>query len=60
MDLRRLDEEELFSLTLWRSEGGYTVGVQKRAGDLVRYSKGKTISEAIEALFPSKLPELPY
>ncbi|XUM19797.1 hypothetical protein ACRAVF_19215 [Bradyrhizobium oligotrophicum S58] len=56
--MRDLDELDLFSITIWRSERGYTVGVQKNAGDLVRYETRKTIAAAVDALFP--VPQLPY
>jgi hypothetical protein len=41
--------DDIFSLTLWRSEAGYCAGVQKHAGDLVKYETRKTASAAIEA-----------
>lgn len=49
MLLSQLDVVDIFSLTMWHSPDGYTVGVQKHAGDLVRYEKRKTASEAIAA-----------
>lgn len=49
MLLSQLDADDLFSLTLWRSETGYCVGVQRHAGDLVKYETRKTPSEAIAA-----------
>jgi len=47
--LSQLDSLGLFSLTLWRSEGGYCVGVQQFAGDQVRYETRRTAAEAIAA-----------
>lgn len=47
MQLSDLDAIELFSLTMWRADGVFTVGVQKHAGDLVKYTKRPTLSEAI-------------
>lgn len=41
--------ESLFSLTMWRSGDGYTVGVQQFAGDQVHYETRRTACEAIEA-----------
>jgi hypothetical protein len=49
MLLSQLDADDIFSLTLWRSETGYCVGVQKHAGDIVKYETRKTASAAIEA-----------
>jgi hypothetical protein len=49
MLLSQLDADDLFSLTLWRNESGYCVGVQKHAGDLVKYETRRTASEAIVA-----------
>lgn len=57
MLLSQLDADDLFSLTLWRSETGYCAGVQKHAGDLVKYETRKTASAAIEAAM--KLIETP-
>lgn len=41
--------DDLFSLTLWRSADGFTAGVQKHAGDMVRYETRPKAQEAIEA-----------
>lgn len=41
--------ESLFSLTMWRSGDGYTVGVQQFAGDQVHYETRRTAGEAIGA-----------
>lgn len=49
MLLSQLDADDIFSLTLWRSADGYMVGVQKQAGDMVKYETRKTASAAIEA-----------
>lgn len=49
MQLSQLDSDDIFSLTLWRGADGYTVGVQKYAGDQVRYETRKTASDAITA-----------
>lgn len=49
MQLSQLDADDLFSLTMWRSADGFTVGVQKHAGDLVKYETRRTASEAIIA-----------
>jgi hypothetical protein len=46
-----LDSQPLFSLTLWRSESGWTAGVQKQAGDMVRYATAPSASEAVARLF---------
>lgn len=48
--LSLLDSQPLFSLTLWRSESGWTAGVQKQAGDMVRYATASSASEAVEKL----------
>lgn len=59
MPLSRL--EDLFSLTMWRSSDSYTVGVQKHAGDMVRYATRRTAGEAIEAAIGSlRLMPPPY
>lgn len=58
MQLSRLDEIELFSLTLWRSERGWTAGAQRQAGDQVRYATAAKASEAIAAVLPI-VPPLP-
>lgn len=47
--LSQLDADDIFSLTLWRSADGYTVGVQKHAGDTVKYETRKTASDAVAA-----------
>lgn len=64
MDLSCLDAIELFSLTIWRADGVYTVGVQRRAGDIVQYSKAGKLSEAVkkglELVRVSAVPALPY
>ena len=61
MDLSCLDSGDIFSLTMWRADGVFTVGVQRRAGDMVRYEKRKLLSEAIEAaLLGVVVPKLPY
>lgn len=49
MLLSQLDADDIFSLTLWRGADGYTVGVQKHAGDLVRYETRRAASDAIAA-----------
>lgn len=49
MLLSQIDADDIFSLTLWRGSDGFTVGVQKHAGDLVKYETRKTASAAIEA-----------
>jgi hypothetical protein len=49
MLLSQLDADDIFSLTMWRSADGYTVGVQKHAGDTVQYETRKTASEAVSA-----------
>lgn len=59
MQVSRLDDLNLFSVTIWRSERGCTVGVQQFAGDAVRYETRKTIAAALDALFPAA-PPLPY
>lgn len=59
MLLSQLDSAEIFSLTLWRSEGGYCVGVQKFAGDQVHYETRRTIAGAIEAAVGAVAPVLP-
>lgn len=56
MNLSAIDAAELFSLTMWRSADGYTVGVQKHAGDPVKYETRATASAAIAALL---LPPCP-
>ena len=61
MQLEALDDIELFSLTMWRADGVFTVGVQRHAGDMVRYSKAGRLSEAVEAAVGLvRLPALPY
>lgn len=64
MTLDTLDAANLFSLTLWHSPSGYTVGVQKHAGDMVRYETRPKASEAIEAACAlvrvAPLPPAPY
>jgi hypothetical protein len=53
--------DDIFSLTLWRSEAGYCAGVQKHAGDPVKYETRKTASAAIEAAIGSlRLQAPPY
>lgn len=53
--------DDIFSLTLWRSADGFTAGVQKHAGDLVKYETRKTASAAIEAALGSlRLAPPPY
>lgn len=47
--LSDLDAIELFSLTTWRADGVHTVGIQRRAGDQVKYTKRPLLSEAIKA-----------
>ncbi len=55
------DLDNLFSLTLWRSEAGYCAGVQKHAGDMVKYETRKTASAAIDAAIGSlRLAPPPY
>lgn len=49
MLLSQLDADDIFSLTMWRGADGFTVGVQKHAGDQVKYETRKTASEAIAA-----------
>jgi hypothetical protein len=64
VQLSQLDDIPLFSLTMWKSEGGYCVGVQKFAGDQVLYETRRTVSAAVEAavgaLASPALPPLPY
>lgn len=63
MQLSQLDAGDLFSLTLWKNEAGYCAGVQKFAGDQVRYETRPKASEAIAAaleLVVSSVPPLPY
>jgi hypothetical protein len=60
MQLAALDEMQLFSITAWQSAEGWTVGIQRRAGDLVHYETRRTLSGALEAVLPSALPALPY
>jgi hypothetical protein len=58
-----VDLEGLFSLTMWRSVDGFTVGVQRQAGDMVLYRTGRTAGEAIVAAvgaLPVSLPLPPY
>lgn len=52
--------EDLFSITAWRSSDGWTVGVQRQAGDLVKYATKRTLAEAISAVLPRSLPAPPY
>jgi hypothetical protein len=56
MKLADLDAIEIFSLTTWRADGVHTVGIQKHAGDLVKYTKRATLSEAIAAAVESITP----
>jgi hypothetical protein len=59
--LEALDKLELFSITAWKSAEGWTVGVQRFAGDPVKYVKHKELSQAI-ACFLTKpvMPPPPY
>ena len=54
--------EDLFSITAWKSADGWTVGVQKFAGDPVTYTTRPTLSEALAVLVPpvKQLPPPPY
>ncbi len=49
MLLTELDSRELFSLTMWKSERGFCVGVQRFAGDQVHYATRQVLSDAITA-----------
>jgi hypothetical protein len=49
MKLSDLDAIEIFSITTWRADGVHTVGIQRQAGDLVKYAKRATLGEAIAA-----------
>lgn len=59
MRLDALDDVQLFSLTLWKNEAGFCAGVQKQAGDLVRYETRKTASAAIVAAIKLCVPIVP-
>jgi hypothetical protein len=60
--LSDLDQRELFSMTLLQSQGGYCVGVQRFAGDLVHYETRRVMSDAItaavDAVSPAPVPSL--
>jgi hypothetical protein len=53
MQLSDLDAIEIFSITTWRADGVHTVGIQRHAGDLVKYTKRPLLSEAIAAALES-------
>lgn len=65
MTLEDLDRLNLFSVTGWKSADGWTVGIQKFAGDPVEYVTRPTLSKAL-AFFLSasvdmhQLPPPPY
>lgn len=54
--MEELDAADIFSLTVWRADGVFTVGVQKHAGDLVKYTKRPILSEAVRAALESITP----
>jgi 3'-phosphoadenosine 5'-phosphosulfate sulfotransferase (PAPS reductase)/FAD synthetase len=56
MQLSDLDAIEIFSITAWRADGVHTIGIQRHAGDLVKYTKRATLSEAIAAAVESITP----
>lgn len=61
MRLTDLDHIPLFSITAWRSSDGWTVGIQRQAGEAVKYVTKRTLSEAIEAVLPARgLPPPPF
>jgi hypothetical protein len=53
--------EDLFSITAWKSADGWTVCIQRYAGDAVKQVTRKTLADAISACVDMhRLPPLPY